>query len=108
MKCRKYKCIISQKTCILRREIIELLKFRGKGLSSFGKCEDCTQGDWVIKNYPVPGLDNDVFKLMVPYKKLKKKKIHIKIETKIIKKKLERIENEQIDRTLIRKRKKTI
>jgi len=81
MKCLKYKCILSQDKCILRQEIIKLLKFEGKPLKTFSKCEDCNQGRYIKDHFPIEGKDNDVFNLMVCYIKLKKPKI-IKEEKK--------------------------
>jgi hypothetical protein len=76
---------MSQEVCILRREIIALIQFQGKCVRTFSKCVDCLQGNWIIKNYPVPGLDNDVFKLKFQYG-IKVKKIKLKPKIKLTKK----------------------
>ena len=69
--------------------MVELLKFEGKHLGTFSKCEECTQGDWIKEHHPVPGLDNDVFSLMIQYTKIKKPKIEYKennVKKEVVKK----------------------
>lgn len=102
MKCIKNKCILSQEKCILRQEIVDLLKFENKALKTFSKCENCYQGIYIRKNFPIEGKDNDIYNLMVKYRKIKKPKLEKKgdeklkeINTKIFKKKLIKINLEQ-------------
>lgn len=102
MKCIKNKCILSQKNCILRQEIVDLLNFENKTLKTFSKCENCCQGIYIRKNFPIEGKDNDVYNLMVKYRKIKKPKIEKKgdtklkeISVKLFKKKLIKINLEQ-------------
>lgn len=89
MLCKKNKCILSTKACILRQDVTLNKKQEGENLTTFGKCFKCTQGNKVRMHSNPNTLDRDVrilingykpirHKLIVRRKKLIKYKLRIK------------------------------
>jgi len=87
MLCKKNRCILSTKSCILRQNIAINKKQEGENLTTFVKCFKCIQGN-KIKTHPNPNnLDKDIRKIFKEYKPPRHK---LKIRrNKLVKYKLE-------------------
>lgn len=87
MFCKKCKCILAAKRCILRQEITIQRKREGENLATFGKCFNCSQGK-KIKTHPNLNLiDKDIRSILMEKQyrppKYKLQKLCIKYNLKI-------------------------
>jgi hypothetical protein len=71
--CKKNKCILSTKSCILRQNVAINKKQEGENLTTFGKCFKCIQGNKVRMHSNPNILDKDVRMLINEYKPIRHK-----------------------------------
>lgn len=86
MFCKKCRCILLAKNCILRQTIVIKRKKEGENLTTFNKCLNCSQGKKVKLHPNINSLDKDVREIMKEKKyrppKYKLQKLCIKYNLK--------------------------